>query len=164
VSKKYAPELGINAYQDYDNIPAYILESNAEWPDTYAPPAHNLGVITAGELGLPGLAIFALLWARWFQMGFVFLWKRSPDPMLRMGAGFFFATCGIFLQSVTEWVFRATPMFMTFHILMGALAGLYYQRKKARASARAIPAPLDGREIEAGWRQREPAPAFGRGC
>jgi hypothetical protein len=164
VSKKYARQLGINAYQDYDDIPAYILESNAEWRDTYAPPAHDLGVITAGELGLPGLAIFALLWARWFQMGFVFLWKRSPDPMLRMGAGFFFATCGIFLQSVTEWVFRATPMFMTFHILMGALAGLYYQRKKARASAHAIPARLDERQIEAGWRQREPAPAYGRGC
>ena len=132
VSKLYGPKIGIDAYRDYDDIPAYILANNANWDDVYAPPAHNLGVITAGELGLPGLAVFALLWMRWFQMGLSFLWKRTPDPMRRMGVGLLFAVAGIFLHSLTEWVFRATPMFMTFHVLIGALAGLYYVKKHSR--------------------------------
>jgi len=144
VSKLYGRQIGISVYKDYDDIPAYILQNNENWDDTYAPPAHNLGVITAGELGFLGLAVFALLWLRWFQMGFVFLWRRSPEPVQRMGVGFFFATCGIFLQSLTEWVFRATPMFMTFHVLMGALASLYYLKRRARKMLRrAIPVPAD---------------------
>ena len=136
VSKLYARKAGIDAYQDYDDIPEYILANNATWDDTYAPPAHNLGVITAGELGLTGLAVFALVWMRWFQIGFSFLWQRAADPMRRMGIGFFFATCGIFLQSLTEWVFRATPMFMTFHVLIGTLASLYYIKKRESKARR----------------------------
>ena len=155
VSKVYGPKMGIEVYKDYDDIPGYILASNANWDDTYAPPAHNLGVLTAGEMGLLGLAVLALLWARWFQIGFTFLWKRSPDPMRRMGVGFFFGTCGIFLQSLTEWVYRATPMFMTFHVLMGALAGLYYLKRRARTN-RLLVTNTPGR------RSYRPAPAFAR--
>jgi len=62
--------------------------------------------------------------------------------MRQMGAGFFFATCGIFLQSVTEWVFRATPMFMTFHVLIGALASLYYFKRHAARKRRHIVRPI----------------------
>jgi len=148
VSKLYAHKAGVDVYQDYDDIPAYILESNANWDDTYAPPGHNLAVITAGELGLPGLAVFALLWMRWFQIGFTFLWPRSPEPMRRMGVGFFFATWGIFMQSVTEWVFRATPMFMTFHILMGALASLYYWKRRSRKAGRRVRTAPDETELQ----------------
>lgn len=155
VSKQYGREIGIDAYRDYDDIPAYILASNGNWDDTYAPPAHNLGVITAGELGLLGLGVFALLWLRWFQMGFVFLWKRSDDPMRRMGVGLFFATCGIFLQSVTEWVFRATPMFMTFHVLMGALASLYFVRRHGGRGAWERPI------VAAAWKARDRAAPYG---
>ncbi|HMC28623.1 MAG TPA: hypothetical protein VKM56_12605, partial [Verrucomicrobiae bacterium] len=43
----------------------------------------------------------------------------------------FFGTCGIFLQSLTEWVYRQTPMLLTFHVLLGTLASLYYIRKHA---------------------------------
>jgi hypothetical protein len=43
-----------------------------------------------------------------------------------MGVGIFFGFGGIFLQSLTEWVFRQSPIYYVFHILLGTLASLYY--------------------------------------
>jgi len=107
VSKTYGERVG-SPYEDYDDIPPSVLYSAEiyDWSAKYAPPAHNLGVITIGELGVPGLIIFGLLWLRWFWIGAKFLWRRIPDPMYRVGTGIFFGTCGIFLQSLTEWVYR----------------------------------------------------------
>ena len=46
--------------------------------------------------------------------------------------------CGIFLQSLTEWVFRHSPIYYTIHILLGVLASLdYLKKKEARAARRA---------------------------
>ena len=130
VSKTYGERVG-SPYEDYDDIPPSVLYSEEiyDWSAKYAPPAHNLGVITVGVLGIPGLIIFALLWVRWFSMGAKFLWRRTSDPMYRVGTGIFFAICGIFLQSLTEWVYRQTPMLLTFHVLLGTLASLCYIRK-----------------------------------
>lgn len=128
VSAVYGPEAGFPylAYDDYRISPKDIELANA----VYAAPAHNLGVLTVGELGWPGLFLFALVWLRFFWMGSTFLWTcRSSDPMRRLGIGLFFCVCGIFLQSVTEWVYRQTPIFITFHLLVGTLASLYYTKK-----------------------------------
>ena len=68
-----------------------------------------------------------------------FLWKRTPEPMRRIGIGLLFALVGIFLQSLTEWVFRHSPIYYTIHILLGVLAALYYlKRQERRAEKRAI--------------------------
>ncbi len=133
VSKSYGAKLGLH-YENYDDTDFTHFASNSQDYDSisYAPPAHGLGALTAGELGLPGLMIFTLLWLRWLQMGATFLWKRSPFVMHQLGAGIFFATCGIFLQSLTEWTFRQTPIFFTFHILLGVMASLYHQRRKVQ--------------------------------
>jgi hypothetical protein len=133
VSKSYGAKLGLH-YENYDDTDFTHFTANSESYDSmhYAPPAHSLGALTAGELGLPGLLIFALVWLRWFQMGASFLWKRSPEAMHQIGIGVFFATCGIFLQSLTEWTFRQTPIFFTFHILLGVLASLYYHKRKRK--------------------------------
>jgi hypothetical protein len=134
VSKVYGPEAGF-PYLDYDD--ASTSPEEVEIANTvYAAPAHNLAALTAGELGLPGLFLFGLVWMRLFWMGFTFLWSRSHDPMRRIGIGLFFCTCGIFLQSVTEWTYRQTPIFLTFHILMGALASLHYSKRREARLAR----------------------------
>jgi hypothetical protein len=65
-------------------------------------------------------------------MGASFLWKRTPDPMRRLGVGILFGTLGLFLQSITEWVFHQTAIFFTFNILLGVLASLYYVKRQAR--------------------------------
>jgi hypothetical protein len=133
VSKLYGPRTGTD-YRDYDSVLEDLLRSPkmVDIGPNFAPPAHNLGIITLGELGLPGLIIFSLLWLRWFSMGVRFLWPRLADPMYRIGVGLFFGTCGIFLQSLTEWVYRETAILLTFHILMGTLASLCLHRKRVR--------------------------------
>ena len=140
-SKKYYRELGIsNNYMDYEDIPDSLLESEQiyDWSGFFAAPAHNLAAITAGELGLPGLILFALLWVRWFWIAASFLWPRVSDPMRRIGVGVFFGMLGVFLQSLTEWVFRQTSVMLTFYLLFGVMARLYHLKKKQKRFARAM--------------------------
>ncbi len=134
VSKTYGPRLGF-WYEDYDDIKGD--PDKADLPSIrYAAPAHSLAALTAGELGIPGLILFGLVWLRWFQIGAGFLWRRlNADPMHRMGIGFLFAITGIFLQSVTEWVYRQSTLFLLFHLMIGGLASLHYARKLARSEA-----------------------------
>ena len=149
VSNKYGPRLGywFVPYRGTDDEPSYVLppESNVDMPQ--AAPAHSLGALTLGELGIPGFVLLTFIWLRWFQMGASFLWKRTADPMRRMGVGIFFSLAGIFLQSLTEWVFRHLPIYYTIHILLGALASLYYIKRCERKAA-AIEAELETAPIE----------------
>jgi hypothetical protein len=132
VSNKYGPRLGWHfvPYPGTDKEPSYDVPVGSNLDDAQAAPAHSLAALTAGEMGFAGLVLFTCVWLRWFQMGAVFLTRRTPDPLQRMGVGFFFGICGIFLQSLTEWVFHQTPIFFTFNIILGALASLYYLRKQ----------------------------------
>ncbi|EEF63229.1 O-antigen ligase family protein [Pedosphaera parvula] len=129
VSNEYGPALGWHfvPYIGTENYPSDKVPAGRNNLDAaQAAPAHNLGALTVGELGIPGLFLFALLWLRWFQMGASFLWRRIPDPVHRLGVGLFFSCCGVFLQSLTEWVYRQLPIYFSFHILLGALASLYF--------------------------------------
>ena len=130
VSKTYGPRLG-TPYEDYDSLTSIPHQDEVD-DFNHAAPAHNLGALVVGELGLPGLLLFALLWMRWFQMGACFIWPRVPVAMQRLGVGILFGMGGVFLQSVTEWTFRQTHIFLTFHILLGVLASLYHFRRQAK--------------------------------
>jgi O-antigen ligase len=148
VSKTYGPQLGY-LYHDYDAVRWDPDKDKAE-ETNHAPPAHSLAVITWGELGLPGLCIFGLLWLRWFQVGASFLRHRlDPDPMHRLGIGFLFGTCGLFIQSITEWTYRQTSIMFTFHVMMGALASLYYAKRFVREAAREEMEDVSEIEVEA---------------
>ena len=126
VSREYGPRHGYR-YEDYRDFSS--APQAGESPGFYAAPAHNLFALTAGEVGIGGAIIFALLWLRWFQLGAMFLWRKLEDPMHRMGAGVFFGTAGIFLQSMTEWTYRQTALFFTFSVLLGVLASLTWGRR-----------------------------------
>lgn len=134
VGKKYGPELHY-PYTDYDDI-QWTPTAHEARTTFLAPAADTLPALTLGELGYLGTALFLLMWLRWFQMGAVFLRGRlDADPMHRMGIGLLFGACGIFLQSMTEWTYRQTSIMFTCHVLMGALAALYYARRRARREA-----------------------------
>jgi hypothetical protein len=134
VSNKYGPRLGFRfvPYRGTERDPSTVIPPDSNVDEAQAAPAHSLGALTLGELGLPGFILFSVVWLRWFQMAGTFLWPRSADPMRRIGAGIFFAFCGMFLQSLTEWVFRQSPLYFLFHILLGVLASMYYLRKQER--------------------------------
>jgi hypothetical protein len=138
-SNKYGPRLGYRfvPYKGTDKEPSNVVPEGSNVDMAQAAPAHSLAALTLGELGLPGLVLFSLLWIRWFQMGVLFLWNRRPDAMLRIGTGLFFAVTAMFLHSVTEWVFRQSPIYYTAHILLGTLASLYFARRRDRKMARA---------------------------
>jgi hypothetical protein len=151
-SNLYGPKLGYRfvPYKGTDKEPSDIIPSGSNVDEAQAAPAHCLAALTAGELGIPGLFFFVWLWLRWFQMGASFLWQRTPDPLRRIGVGIFFGFLGIFLQSLTEWVFRQSPIYYVFHVLLGALAALCYLKRKAQreASEQVEPAPADWEATE----------------
>jgi hypothetical protein len=139
VSNKYGPMLGYGfvPYSGTERWPREEVPAGSNVDMAQAAPAHNLAALTLGEMGVIGLLLLMLMWARWFWMGMVFLWKRTPDPMRRIGVGILFGLAGMFLQSQTEWVFRQSPLSYMFHIMVGALASLYYIRtKEAKAEKR----------------------------
>jgi hypothetical protein len=147
VSNRYGPKLGYRfvPYRGTDTEPSDKIPATSNVDEAQAAPAHSLAALTAGELGIPGLALFALLWLRWFTMGASFLWRRTPDPKRRIAVGILFGLCGMFLQSLTEWVFRQSPLYYVFHVLLGTLAALCYHRKRTllqARSAQAAPAPI----------------------
>lgn len=148
VGKVYGPELGY-PYSDYDDIKWIPTKEDAH-EITLPPAADTLPALTLGELGVAGLVIFLLIWLRWFQMGAVFLGQRlNPDPCHRLAIGFLFGALGIFLQSATEWTYRQTSVMFTFHVMMGALASLYYARHRARAAAKQTVEAPDYVNVEA---------------
>jgi O-antigen ligase len=142
VSRTYGPRLGFR-FEDYDYLVAvYGTEDDGLFANSYlAAPAHNLAALTLGELGVPGLILFGLLWLRWFWMGAAFLPLPRAEPMRVMGVGLFFGIAGIFGQSLTEWTYRQTPILLTFHLLLGALASLTAVRRSGSAGAAFEPGP-----------------------
>jgi hypothetical protein len=146
VSNKYGPRQGYRfvPYRSQDKDPSTIVPANSNVDMAQAAPAHSLGALTLGELGIPGLILFALLWIRWFIMGAGFLLRRTPEPMRRIGVGLFFAVLGIFLHSLTEWVFRQSPIYYVIHIVLGAMAALAFAKRheKKHVSANAENEPL----------------------
>lgn len=147
VSNKIGPQHGYRfvPYKGTDREPSDQIPSDSNVDEAQAAPAHNLGALTLGELGIPGLVLFSFLWLRWFQMGGSFLFRRDPDPLRRMGVGLFFGFCGMFLQCLTEWVYRHLPLYYTIHVMLGVLMSLYYLKRKARRAER-IEQPNDSAE------------------
>jgi len=77
-------------------------------------------------------------------MGSRFLRPKLADPMRRMGVGILFGFLGMFMQNLTEWVWRHLPLYYTFHVMLGTLMSLYYVRRqelKAVRSAESEPEP-----------------------
>lgn len=133
VSKKYGAPLNMH-YEDYADI-TFAPPNDLLPMYRYAAPAHNLGVLTAGELGWTGLAVFAVVWLRWFRLGAGFLRPRCADPLRRLGVGLGFGLGGVFLQSMTEWTYRQTQIFLTFHLIAGVLACLHSLKQAPDAPA-----------------------------
>ena len=133
VSLRYGPDMGrqYTPYNGTDEAPdqSVVLGRGID-NRAQAAPAHSIMALTIGELGWPGIVLFAGIWVQWFRMAASFLRQRSPAMVSRYGLGTFVALWGLFLSNVTEFSFRMTPIFFLVHALMGALAPLYDQRRR----------------------------------
>jgi hypothetical protein len=100
VSNKIGPQHGYKfvPYKGTERYPSDVVPSDSNVDEAQAAPAHNLGALTVGELGIPGLALFTILWLRWFQMAASFLPKRNPDPLLRIPVGMGVSTFAVVLH------------------------------------------------------------------
>ena len=60
VSNKIGPQHGYKfvPYKGTDREPRTIIPSDSNVDEAQAAPAHNLGALTVGELGIPGLIYF----------------------------------------------------------------------------------------------------------
>lgn len=145
VSNYFGPKRGYKfvPYKGTEREPSTVIPPDSTVDEAQAAPAHNLGALTLGELGIPGLVLFSMVWMRWFQMSGGFLFRRDPDPMRRIAVGIFFGFCGMFLQCLTEWVFRHLPLYYTFHVMLGVLMSLHYLKRKQRKAALAESAGTD---------------------
>jgi hypothetical protein len=133
VSREYGKAVGMR-YENYDDI-VYAPPTDVLPMFRFAAPAHNLGVLTAAEIGWIGLALLLVLWARWLMIGAGFLFSRRPEALHRIGIGVCFGVLGVFLHSFTEWTFRQTQIFLAFHLLAGAMASLHALKKVERQAA-----------------------------
>jgi hypothetical protein len=61
--------------------------------------------------------------------------------MNRIGIGILFGMGGAFLQSVTEWVFRQTHIYLTFHVMLGTLAALCWCKRNSKRQTRELAMP-----------------------
>jgi hypothetical protein len=156
VSKEYGKGLGMH-YENYDGL-TYAPPSEIMPMFRFAAPAHNLGVLTVGEIGWAGLGLFTVLWLRWLGMGAGFLFRRQIDVFHRIGVGLCFAVLGVFLHSFTEWTFRQTEIFLTFNLFAGTLAAMISIRREATAAA---PVAAEELAAEPEWTPAAPLrPAF----
>lgn len=157
VSNKYGPLLGYRfvPYKGTERIPSEIIPPDSNVDMAQAAPAHNLGALTVGELGLPGLFLLGLCWLRWLQMSGSFLWPRVGDPTRRICVGIFFGLCGLSLQSLTEWVYRLIHIYYMSHLILGVLASMYFLRKRERRLAQ------EHEEMEPAPDELEPTPVQG---
>lgn len=122
ISNRYAKEAGypMEPYPSIDSAPFFSGQ---------APPAHNLYLLTAVELGGVGLVLLVALFGRWLYISGVGFRKADGDLLDRVRLGAFLSLCGVLMQSATEWEFRQTSIFFLTHIIMSVAAFIYYRRR-----------------------------------
>ncbi len=124
------------------NFSAWSFEKYAEMVDEELPPGtppHNLWFLTLGELGLPGLLVFVLFWARFYQIGIPFvLFARSSLYHTAACAALAASLAGQ-LQNALQLGFRQSPLFFLNHILFGLVIAAWWVHQDAKKANAELP-------------------------
>ena len=101
--------------------------------EAQAPPAHSIFALQLGELGYPGLILFVACLLRWLWNGAHFVpQKRRQELGAYFAIGSVFAVLGAIGQGFTEWVYRQSEIYLAFHVIVGAAAGIYWRSRVAQ--------------------------------
>ena len=133
------------------NFSAYSWDRYARMVDpdlTPGTPAHHVWYLTLGELGIPGVIAFALIWIRFYQLTLRFIFTRQQGFIISVGIACVAATILNHVQNLLHMSYRQTPMYFMTRLMMGmAVAVWYYQREvKAQRKAAAEETDLDAVE------------------
>lgn len=110
----YVPYPEVDESTDFTGMEKHI----GMWAQ--AAPGHNLMALTVAELGWPGLILLLAMWGQWFwQAGK--LW-RSRVWWNWFGLAGFTLLLAVFIQNVTEYEFRLTPIFFLTLVMSGCVS------------------------------------------
>ncbi|HQH73194.1 MAG TPA: O-antigen ligase family protein [bacterium] len=92
---------------------------------------HHLYLLTAAEMGYPGLVVSVILILRflWLAAWHGFRSKSLPGTLL---IGLFFGGCAVHLSNFLEWCFRITPIFYLYVILSAITVYLASEARSLR--------------------------------
>ena len=136
VANRYGPMMGFAniPYPGPDRAPA-LNPVTGKRERAGMPPAHNLYLLTLGEVGFPGFLLFMALFIRWLTMNGSVVLLRKNDLIASTRAGAAIGLLGAMIMSWTMWNFRQTGTFFMAHIIMAVGAVLYYHRPKSKAKS-----------------------------
>lgn len=114
------------------NFSAWSWNGYAERVDKNLPPGtppHNIWFVNLGELGYPGLFLFALIWLRFYTIIIPAIYKTFNDNYLHFIAVACFSTSLVLhIQSMLQLGYRQTPQYF-FMIIFTAMATAIYSLK-----------------------------------
>lgn len=138
VTNEYYEKFGL-PFRPYENTDVdFSSYTKMEAVQMVAPPAHNLWILTLGEVGIIGFGLFVAIWVRWMVIARRFVRRSAGDIVSRYGAGVFFALLGLTLSTMTEYAYRHAQIFFFVHMLVGGMMGLTMGRNRAAARQRAL--------------------------
>jgi hypothetical protein len=103
-----------------DNARPY--QSTSEPGDGRATQGHTVYGLILGELGWPGILVFAVFMMRCLHMSGRFFFARESTIWSQIGVGCFFGFLAEFLANTTEITFRNQQIFIIFNVLLGFVA------------------------------------------
>lgn len=148
--RQYPLGVGPNNFSHVLTItPQYREHFVAMANEKQAGVAHHIYLLTAAELGVPGLVVFLIFIVRFAWLAGRYAWSgRSLEGMLL--SGLFLGFCALYLVGLLEWTMRITPVNYLFAICTGtcvAFAEAVRQqlRMERIASLQQLPGDIDRR-------------------
>ncbi|OGG44596.1 MAG: hypothetical protein A3F84_05555 [Candidatus Handelsmanbacteria bacterium RIFCSPLOWO2_12_FULL_64_10] len=132
--------VGLNNFSYVLTIPSKYRENFKTMAgERQAGVAHHIYLLTAAEMGYPGLIVFVILIGRFAWLAGRHAWgARSLEALLLFG--FFLGLCALYAVGFLEWTLRITPVSYLFIISCGicvALAEAVRQRRELDRAASA---------------------------
>ncbi len=125
--------VGLNNFSHVLTVtPAYNEHIQVMKNEEQAGVAHHIYLLTAAEMGYPGLAVFVIIITRFALLALRGFWRsRSLEGLLLFG--FFLGFCALHVSGFFEWALRITPVTYNFAIVSGISVALFETAQKKKA-------------------------------
>ena len=126
--------VGLNQFSHVLTVsPRYNEHITVMANEEQAGVCHHIYWLTAAELGVPGLALFLLVIARFWRPAFWGFWRGRTLEAMLLG-GFAMGHLALHVAGLLEWAFRITPVMIQYALSCGIIVALYDRVRAARAA------------------------------